>query len=348
MTRAVLVTGGGGFVGTRLAGFLLAKDCRVRTLDLEPLDAPELAGRVDHLRGDIRDRALLQRAASGCDLVVHAAAALPLWPPEEIRSVNVDGTAAVVEACAALGIPRLVNISTTAVYGMPDREGLLETDALAGSDPYSRSKIQAEEIAARFRDRLCVPTLRAKLIAGPGRLGIFDVIFDWVRRGKHVPIIGAGNNPYQMLHVDDLCDAVWAAAMAPAEAANDTFNIAAARFETVREDYQGLLRHVGHGRRVIGIPALPLVLLLAALSVDHLRRGQEVERLHREGEGPPRLDASAQQPGRARRRLRVVREASPGLRGEGRRDASAAPEPGDPVDRAGVLLIPPSLPPLEE
>jgi nucleoside-diphosphate-sugar epimerase len=269
MTRAVLVTGGGGFVGTRLAGFLLAKDCRVRTLDLEPLDAPELAGRVDHLRGDIRDRALLQRAASGCDLVVHAAAALPLWPPEEIRSVNVDGTAAVVEACAALGIPRLVNISTTAVYGMPDREGLLETDALAGSDPYSRSKIQAEEIAARFRDRLCVPTLRAKLIAGPGRLGIFDVIFDWVRRGKHVPIIGAGNNPYQMLHVDDLCDAVWAAAMAPAEAANDTFNIAAARFETVREDYQGLLRHVGHGRRVIGIPALPLVLLLRLL--DFLR-----------------------------------------------------------------------------
>src|SRR5215471_14371306 len=109
MHRSVLVTGGGGFVGTRLAGFLLNQGCRVRTLDLEPLDAPDLAGRVDHLRGDVRDRPLLERAASGCDLVVHAAAALPLWPAEEIRSVNVLGTTAVLEVCSALGIPRVVH-----------------------------------------------------------------------------------------------------------------------------------------------------------------------------------------------------------------------------------------------
>jgi nucleoside-diphosphate-sugar epimerase len=266
MGHTFLITGGAGFVGTNLARHLLKNGASVRTLDLAPCASEELGGRVHHIQGDLRDRARLRDATKGVDVVVHAGAALPLWAPEEIHSINVDGTAAVLETSAELGVRRVVMISTTAVYGMPDREDLSEEAPLAGVDPYARSKILAETVAAGFRRRLCVPILRAKLVVGPGRLGIFDVIFDWVARGKHVPIIGPGENRYQMLHVEDLSEAIWLASTRHAEVAGDTFNIAAAEFDTVCRDYQGLLDHAGFGRRVVALPSGALLPLLRTLS----------------------------------------------------------------------------------
>lgn len=265
MTQTYLVTGGAGFVGQCLCRLLIREGCRVRSLDLVAPDAADVALGVDPVVGDIRDAAAVRKAAAGVDVVVHAAAALPLWKPEEIRSINVDGTAVVFAAAADLGIRRVVHISTTAVYGTPDRGPLLETDPVSATDDYSQSKIDAEGIAAAHRDRLCVPILRAKLIAGPGRLGIFDLIFDWARRGKHIPVIGGGDNLYQMLHVEDLARAVRLAAQRPAESAGDTFNIAAERYGTVRQDFQALLDHAGFGRRVIRLPQAPVTAALWVL-----------------------------------------------------------------------------------
>jgi nucleoside-diphosphate-sugar epimerase len=151
---------------------------------------------------------------------------------------------------------------------MPGRGPLLETDSLEATDDYSRSKIAAEEIARSFRDRLCVPVLRAKLVAGPGRLGIFDLIFDWARRGKHIPILGDGENLYQMVHVEDLTSAIWLAGTLPPEVAGDTFNIAAETFGTVREDFQALLDHAGFGRSVVRLPARSAAAVLWVL--EHL------------------------------------------------------------------------------
>jgi nucleoside-diphosphate-sugar epimerase len=263
----ILITGGAGFVGSVLAAFLLRRGCRVRTLDLEPLSEPALVGRVEHVRGDLRDPEILRKSAEGTDVVVHAGAALPLWPVEQIHSINVEGTRGILETCRTLGISRCVLISTTAVYGITDREGTPEDAPLAGADPYSRSKIEAEAIARPYRDKMCVPILRAKLVVGPGRLGIFDVIFDWVSRGKHVPIVGPGNNPYQMLHVEDLSRAIWLAISRPPGIANDTFNIAAERFGTVRQDHQDLLDYAGFGKRIIGLPALPVTWALRVLEL---------------------------------------------------------------------------------
>jgi nucleoside-diphosphate-sugar epimerase len=267
MNQRILVTGGAGFVGRHLTKLLLGKGAEVRTLDLEPLVAPELPAGAQHLQGDIRDRALMRRAAQGVDVVVHAAAGLPLWKPDEIASINADGTSSVLEACEAESVRRLVHISTTAVYGNPGCGPLDETAPLLGQDVYSRSKIAAEEKIRSFRDRICIPVLRAKLIIGPGRLGICDVIFDWVRRGKHIPMIGSANNLYQMLHVEDLSSAIWLAATRPAEAVNDTFNIAAAKYGTVREDFQAVLDHAGFGRRVVGLPAKPVAKFLQLLDL---------------------------------------------------------------------------------
>src|SRR5262249_47514409 len=93
---------------------------------------------------------------------------------------------------------------------------------------------------------------------GTGRLGVFQILFDWVQAGKRIPVIGSGKNRYQLLEVEDLCQAIILAATAPAERANDTFNVGAKRFGTVREDLGALCQAAGSAPRVLPTPA-PLV-----------------------------------------------------------------------------------------
>src|SRR5574342_122763 len=262
MTKTVLITGGAGFLGHNLARYLLAKGCTVKTIDLEPFDYPELKDKVVHFKGDIRNKDLLRQAIKDTDIIVHTAAGLPLWKPEEIKSVNIDGTTAVFDVAKELGAKRVIHISSTAVYGIPDHHPLYEKDKLEGVGPYGESKVVGEQLAESYRQSLCVPILRPKSFIGAGRLGVFDVLFDWIRRGKNIPIIGRGNNLYQLLHVEDLNEAIWLSMTLPSEKVNDTFNIGAEKYGTMRQDYQALLDHAGFGKRVIGTPAKQLIFTL--------------------------------------------------------------------------------------
>lgn len=255
MTKTFLITGGAGFLGHNLARYLLKKGCKVRTIDIAPFDYADMMDKVEHFQGDIRNKELMLKAAKGCDVIVHSAAGLPLWKPQEIRSVNIKGAKTTFEVAKELGIKRVVHISSTAVYGIPDHHPLYETDKLEGVGPYGESKVIAEKIAQNYQKILCVPILRPKSFIGAGRLGVFDVLYDWIRRGKNIPIIGRGNNLYQLLHVEDLNDAIWLASTKPADACNDIFNIGAEKYGTMKKDYQALLNYVGSGKRVIGTPA---------------------------------------------------------------------------------------------
>jgi len=263
----VLVTGGAGFLGINLVRHLLAHGYRPVTLDLAPFDYPDCRDRIEEFRGDIRDPEAVRRAATGCAAVVHAAAALPLYPPEVIRTTDVDGTRRVLEAAEALGIRRVVMISSTAVYGIPDHHPLLESDPMKGVGPYGIAKVEAERIAESFRARgLCVPILRPKTFIGPERLGVFAMLYEWAYEGRNFPVIGRGNNPYQLLDVEDLCEAIRRCLTLSAEAANDTFNIGAKIFGSLRDDFQAVLDHAGHGRRTVPLPEGPTVLALRVLA----------------------------------------------------------------------------------
>src|SRR5688572_30624382 len=127
----ILVTGGAGFLGLNLVRQLLPLGDEVVSLDREPFDYPERS-RITEVRGDIRNRADVDRAVAGCDVVVHAAAALPLYTPQEIHTIDIDGTRTVLEAARAAGVGRVVHISSTAVYGVPDHHPLVEDDRLHG------------------------------------------------------------------------------------------------------------------------------------------------------------------------------------------------------------------------
>ncbi len=260
-----LITGGAGFLGINLVRYLLEKGETVVSFDREPFDYPERP-RITELRGDIRDRAAMRRACEGIDLVCHAAAALPLYAPEEIHTIDIDGTRTVLEAAREAKCKRVVHVSSTAVYGVPDHHPLVESDQMHGVGPYGIAKVEAEHVceAARKAGQI-VPILRPKSFVGPERLGVFALMYEWAREGRDFPILGAGRNKYQLLDVEDLCSAIWLAGTIDEARANDTFNVGAAEFTTLREDFQSVLDAAGHGRKMRSLPVAPALWALRAL-----------------------------------------------------------------------------------
>lgn len=262
----ILVTGGSGFLGINLVRFLLRKCIPdIRILDIADFDYPEKS-QVHFLKGDIRRSDDVEQAMKGVDAVVHCAAALPLYDEKDIFSTDVDGTWTVLSVARQYGVERVVHISSTAVYGVPDHHPLLETDPLIGVGSYGKAKIQAEKICLDFRKQgMCVPILRPKSFIGPERLGVFALLYEWAAEGHHFPILGNGKNRYQLLDVEDLCEAIFLILTKEASVVNDTFNIGAKEFTTLREDFQSVLDYAGHGKRIIGLPAFPFISVLRLL-----------------------------------------------------------------------------------
>lgn len=268
--KTFLITGGAGFLGINLTRHLLGKGHVVRTLDIAPFDYPEQE-QVEDIRGDIRDTDAVEWAMRGVDIVVHAAAALPLYSKEDIYTTDVDGTHNILEAARKHGVDRVIHISSTAVYGIPDHHPLKEDDRLDGVGAYGEAKILAEHECLAFREKgMCVPIIRPKSFVGPERLGVFALLYDWAKDGHGFPMIGNGKNRYQLLAVEDLCDAIYLCATKPKDIVNDTFNIGAKEFTTMGEDYQAVLDKAGFGKRVIALPAVPVIWTLRALEALHL------------------------------------------------------------------------------
>src|SRR2546430_3399661 len=262
------ISGGAGFLGLHLARRLLADGRQVRTLDVVPLDDAELELSVEELRGDVRDADRVGELVAGADVVVHAAAALPIQASRDsIRSVNVAGTENVLRAARDAGVRRVVFISSTAVYGVPDKHPIEESDPLVGVGWYGESKIDAEALCRVAPVETTI--VRPKTFVGPERLGVFEILFDWIREGRRIYILGQGHNHYQLLGVEDLVDAIVRAASVP-EAAGATCNAGATEFGTVRTDLQALIDHAGSTSRLRPVPARPAELALRALELLRL------------------------------------------------------------------------------
>jgi nucleoside-diphosphate-sugar epimerase len=172
----------------------------------------------------------------------------------------------VFESAHAHGVTRAVHISSTAVYGIPQHVPVMETDPLDSVGPYGAAKVQAEEVCFEFRRKgMIVPIIRPKSFIGPERLGVFALFYDWAADGHGFPILGNGRNRYQLLDVDDLCAAILLCLTLPAEVVNDTFNIGAKQFLTMREDYQAVLDRAGFRKKISALPAGPAIFALKVL-----------------------------------------------------------------------------------
>lgn len=266
------VTGGAGFLGYHLTTLLRKKKHKVTLYDIADYPVGEFPRDVKCLKGDVRDFETLRAASKGHDVMIHAAAALPLWKREDILTTTIEGTRRVLDAALANKIKRVVFVSSTAVYGIPKKHPIFETDPRVGVGPYGEAKIEAERICESYREQhkmqICI--IRPKTFIGTHRLGVFQILYDWVESGVKIPVIGNGRNRYQLLDVRDLCEAIYLGASKPAKIANDTFNVGAEEFNTVREDVGALCAHAGTGSRVMGVPAAPLKIALRAFEAVNL------------------------------------------------------------------------------
>ncbi len=271
MVKTFAVTGGSGFLGVNLIRHLLAREQQVVSLDIAPFDLQDVSGGIRVLQGDIRKALDVRKAVEGADIIIHTAAALPLHKPADILSTDVDGTRIVLEEAMRAGIQRVVHISSTAVYGIPDHHPLVEDDPLTGVGHYGEAKVGAEAVCLEYRRKgMCITILRPKSFIGPERLGVFAILFDWARDGRNFPIIGRGDNLYQYLDVEDLCQAIWLCSTQQDQVVNDTFNIGAKEFGSPRTDFQAVLDYAGYGKRVISIPERPAILALRFLEFCRL------------------------------------------------------------------------------
>jgi len=263
----VLVTGGAGFLGINLCRYFLAKGYQVRSLDIVDFNYPEKT-QVEVVTGDIRDEELVNKAIEGIDIVVHCAAALPLYTRDEIYTTDVIGTKTILDTAYRNKVHQVIHISSTTVYGLPDYHPLYEEDSLNGVGPYGEAKVAAEQVCKHYRKKgMCITIIRPKSFIGPERLGVFAIYYDWVINGKNVPIVGSGNNRYQLLDVKDLCDAIHLTTTLPKDQVNDVFNIGAKEFTTMREDFGAVLAVAGFGKKLVPIPSKLLILLLRILEI---------------------------------------------------------------------------------
>jgi len=257
--KRVLVTGGAGFLGYHVAQAL--PDTGVAFMafnDIAPFFKDEYPEGALLVNVDVRDKAAMTKLIkdNNIEIIIHTAAALPLWKKEDIYSTNVDGVRTTLEVARDCGVERFIFISSTAVYGVPEKHPLFEDDPVVGVGAYGETKIIGEQICREFREQgLCVTIIRPKTFIGTARLGVFQILYDWVDSGKRIPIIGQGYNKYQLLEVTDLIEAIRLAGTLESTVTNDVFNVGATRYEQVRQDVGALCDYAGNGSRVMPTPA---------------------------------------------------------------------------------------------
>lgn len=277
----VLVTGAGGFIGSRLCERLVEEGAEVRALvrytsDGEAgwLDRSPIRGQIDVRRGDLADRDSVFDAVKGCDIVLHLGALIAIpysyLAPESYVRTNILGTLNVLQAVRELGIGRLVHTSTSEVYGSAQFVPMTEAHPLVGQSPYSASKIAADKLAESYHRSFETPvvTLRPFNTFGPRQSAraVIPAIAVQLLAGQTIRL-GDTRPTRDFVFVDDTADAFLRAATVPG--------------------VEGLTIHTGGGREV-AIGDLPAMIGAAAglavtVEADPQRMrpaASEVERLH--------------------------------------------------------------------
>jgi len=254
--KRVLITGGSGYFGSLLMKKLRQKNFECSVFDIN--DANDRPSDVRFIQGDIRDFESIKNATIGMDIVFHNVAQVPLAKDVELfESVNTLGTENMLKATLASGVSKVVYTSSSAVFGIPKSNPVTELTQPMPGEEYGLAKYNGELMCHQFiHQGLDVSIIRPRTIMGHGRLGIFQILFEWIRQGDNIPVLGDGGNLYQFVHADDLANACILAGL---KSGPDIFNCGTDRFGSMRSVLENLCRHAKTGSRVTGVPMWPAV-----------------------------------------------------------------------------------------
>ncbi len=251
--KKVLVTGGTGFLGKYLCDSLIKNGAILRILDFR---APnyEITG-AEFFEADIRDKDKVSNLSDGMDVVFHLAAmpSIARGRQADYYEINVGGTENMLEAALRKGAKKFVHVSSSTVYGVPSEFPLKETSPVHPIGKYGRSKLKAEELCFEYGSKgLSVSIIRPRVIIGPGRIGIFSILFDRILQNRPVYILGKGNNVFQFTHVLDMANACIKAAESRE---SGIFTVGSGQALTVKEELLALIKHAHSKSRIISVPA---------------------------------------------------------------------------------------------
>ncbi len=247
----VLVTGGAGFIGSHLVDRLVGEGYSVRVLDdlssgcLDNIREHFVGGRVEFVRGDVKDAGVVGECCRGVRFVVHLAAVVSVpfsvANPALTFETNVNGTVNVLVAAAREKGGRVVFASTCAVYGDPEYLPLDENAACKPISPYAESKLAAERYAVGFCERgvLDCVALRFFNVYGPRQCmndysGVITRFVDLAVHGFPLTVYGDGSATRDFVYVDDVVAFVMKCLVAEG-AVGEVFNVGTGRAVSVKE-----------------------------------------------------------------------------------------------------------------
>jgi len=260
----IFLTGGSGFIGSRLAPLAVQAGHAVTVVTA--INTPAEKARCDALQragiklvvAPLEDSAAMSTALQGHDVVIHLAAAQheAQAPESHFHNVNVEGTRSLLDLAAKAGVRRFVHGSTIGVYGSAAAGSLDEQSPLAPDNPYGRTKAAAEDVVRQFQSPMEWCIVRISETYGPGDMRLLK-LFKGVTSGRF-PIIGEGQNFHQLIYVDDLSRGLLAACDSPA-APKQTMVLAGTERITTDEMVAAVAAAVGSNKRAMHVPMWPFV-----------------------------------------------------------------------------------------
>jgi nucleoside-diphosphate-sugar epimerase len=257
-----LVTGGSGFLGSNIARRLVDRGERVRVLDVWKAD--DLPAEVEFINADINDQTAVKKAMEGAQYVHHNVALVPLSKAgSDYWKVNVEGTKIALNEAINANVKMFCHMSSSAIFGCPDIMPITNETPRMPIEIYGRAKKAGEDLVFdAINNGFNASIVRPRTIIGTGRLGIFEILFDWIRDGANIYIIGKGNHPFQFAHVNDISDASINSCLKGVPGA---FNVGALDFGNLKDDLQFLCDHAGTGSKVKSLPVGPTITSLKVL-----------------------------------------------------------------------------------
>ena len=248
-----LVTGGSGFLGNLIARRLSERGESVKILDI--WEDPTRPQEIEFIDCDIRDRAGVAAAMRGVDVIHHNVALVPLTKSgKKFWEVNVEGSRIAAEEAVKAGVQSFIHMSSSAIFGIPKFCPITNETPTNPVEIYGKGKLAGELAVREICGRANLPliVIRPRTILGEGRLGIFQILFEWIQEGRNVYTIGNGKVQFQFVHALDLMDAYM---LALDRGKPGIYNVGTNRYSTLRQGLENLIEYAGTDSKVKSLPA---------------------------------------------------------------------------------------------